>query len=133
MPVRRKWKSLMKEYYSLHYHYVSTPSGLLIKSKSTMIHIYLSRQLALDIFKTTHNPGLAFIKEYFIQKSSKRYLRMRNTLYIPKVKNTVREVKLLSFLGTEIWSSLPDDMKPSNNARQFKMLIDKWLCENKCA
>jgi len=57
------------------------------------------------------------MKEYFIPQPSDYDLRMRDTLYIPKVKSTRYRIKSLRFLGPKIWNSLPDDIKA---VRQYK-------------
>ena len=50
--------------------YSSTYNELLNKTKLTTVHIHPIRQLALKNFKTLHNLNPAFMKDYFIRKSS---------------------------------------------------------------
>ena len=79
--------------------YSSSYDELLQKTKFTTVHIHSTRQLALEVFKTLHKLNPAFMKNNFIPKPSDCHLRMRDALYIPKVKSTRYGIKSLGFLG----------------------------------
>ena len=113
--------------------YSSFFNEVLQKTKFTTVHIHSIRLLALEVFKTLQNLNPAFMKDYFIPKSSDYDPRMRDMLYIPKVKTTRYGIKSLRFLGPKIWNSLPNGIKLSNNVRQFKILIYNWFSNTQCA
>ncbi len=113
--------------------YASSYSNLLIKAESTTIHIHSIRLLALEIYKTLHNLNPAFMKDYFLPKSTSYNLRKNDILVVPKVKSTNYGIKSISFLGPKVWNSLPNEIKSSKNAYQFKILIKDWFFNNQCA
>ena len=106
---------------------------LLAKAESTTIHIHSIRLLALEIYKTLHNLNPAFMKDYFLPKPTSYNLRKNDILFVPKVKTTNYGINSVSFLGPKIWNSLPNEIKASRNANQFKILIKDWYFENQCA
>ena len=65
------------------------------------------------------------MKNYFLPKPTSYNLRRDDVLSIPKVKTTNHGIKSISFLGPKIWNSLPNEIKSSRNANQFKTLIKK--------
>ena len=69
------------------------------------------------------------LKDYFRPKSTSYDLRSNEVLFAPKVKTTNYGIRSISFLGPKIWNSLPDKIKLSKNANQFKILC---YFENKC-
>ena len=113
--------------------YTSSYKDLLVNAESTTVHIHSIRLLALAIYKTLHNLNPAFMKNYFLPKPTSYNLRRNDVLSIPKVKTTNYGIKSISFLGPKIWNSLPNEIKSSRNANQFKTLIKDWFFENKCA
>ena len=113
--------------------YTSSYDNLLIKAESTTIHIHSIRLLALEVYKTLHNLNPTFMKDYFLPKSTSYDLRRNDVLFVPKVKTTNYGIRSISFLGPKIWNSLPNEIKLSKNANQFKILIKDWYFENKCA
>ena len=110
--------------------YSSSYDELLQNTKFTTVPIHSIR---LEVFRTLHNPNPVFMKDYFIPKTSDYDLRIRDTLYIPKVKSARYGIKSLKFLVPKIWNSLSDDIMLSNNIRQFKTLICNWFLNNLCA
>ena len=112
--------------------YTSSYKDLLVNAESTTVHIHSIRLLALEIYKTLHNLNPAFMKNYFLPKPTSYNLRRNDVLSIPKVKTTNYGIKSISFLGPKIWNSLPNEIKSSRNANQFKTLIKDWFFENKC-
>ena len=113
--------------------YTSSYDNLLVKAESTTIHIHSIRLLAFEVYKTLHNLNPAFTKDYFLPKSTSYDLRRNDVLFVPKVKTTNYGIRSISFLGPKIWNSLPNQIKLSKNANQFKILIKDWYFENKCA
>ena len=87
-------------------NYTSSYSKLLVKAKSTTIHIHSIRLLALEVYKTLHNLNPAFMKDYFLPKPNSYNLRKMDTLSVPKVKTTSSGIKFISFFGPKIWNSL---------------------------
>ena len=107
--------------------YTSSYKDLLVNTESTTIHIHSIRLLAVEIYKTLHNLNLAFTKNYFLPKPTSYNLRRNDVLSIPKVKTTNYGIKSISFLGPKIWNSLPNEIKSSRNANQFKTLVKDWF------
>ena len=84
--------------------YTSSYNTLLVKAKSTTMHIRSIRLLALEIFKTFQNLNPAFMKDYFTPKSISYNFRQNDVLCVPKVKTTTYGIKFLRFLGPKIWT-----------------------------
>ena len=113
--------------------YTSSYKDLLVNAESTTIHIHFIRLLALEIYKTLNNLNPAFMKNYFLPNPLAINLRRNDVLSIPKVKTTNYRIKSIGFLGPKIWNSLPNEIKSSRNANQFKTLVkdwffQKWMC-----
>ena len=70
---------------------------------------------------------------YLVQKPTSYNLRRNDVLSIPKVKTTNYGIKSISFLGPKIWNSLPNEIKSSRKANQFKTLVKDWFFKNECA
>ena len=85
----------------------------------------------LEVYKTLHNLNPAFMKDYFLPKSTGYDLRRNDVLFIPKVKTTNYGIRSISYLSPKIWNSLQNELKLSKNANQFKILIKDWYFENK--
>ena len=113
--------------------YTLSYDNLLVKAESTTIHIHSIRLLALEVYKTLHNLNPAFMKDYFLPKSISYILQRNDFLLVPKMKTTNYGIRTISFLGQKVWNSLPNEIKLSKNANQFKILIKDWYFENKCA
>ena len=103
--------------------YTSSYSKLLVKAKSTTIHIHSIWLLALEVYKTLHNLNPAFMKDYFLPKPKSYNLRKMDTLSVPKDKTASYGIKSISFLSPKIWNTLSNEIKSSKNAIQLKVLI----------
>ena len=118
--------------------YTPSSNTLLVKTKSTTIHIRSIRLLTLEMFKTFQNLNPAFMKDYFTAKPISYNFRQNNVLCVPKVKTTTYGIKSLRFLVPKIWNSLPNEIRSSQSINQFKVLIkdlyftNHWTC-NACS
>ena len=81
--------------------YTSSYNTLLVKAKSTTIHIRSIRLLALEIFKTFPNLNPAFMKDYFTPKSISYNFRQNDALCCPKSKNYYSWYKISTFFGSK--------------------------------
>ena len=61
------------------------------------LHIHSSRLLALKLYKTLPYLNPAFMKDYFIRKSTSYDLRRNDVLFVPKVKTTNYSIRSTSF------------------------------------
>ena len=77
----------------------------------------------LKFTKLCTNLNPAFLKNYFLPKPTSYNLRRNDVLSIPKVKTSNYGIKSIRFLGPKIWNSLPNEIKSSRNANQFKTLV----------
>ena len=94
--------------------YTSSYKDLLVNAESTTIHIHSIRSLALEIYKTLHNLNPAFMKDYFLLKSTSYDLRRNGVLLVPKVNSTNYGIKSISFfLSPKIWNSLSNEIMMS--------------------
>ena len=56
---------------------------------------------ALKVYKTLHNLNPAFMKDYFLPKSTTYDLRRNDVLFVPKVKTTNYGIRAMSFFGSK--------------------------------
>ena len=103
--------------------YSSPYEELLANSIESTIHITSIRVIAFEVYKTPNNLNPIFMKDYLLQKTTSRNLRIHIPLLIPKVKTTNYGIKSLSFQGPKIWNPLPDEIKTAQNTKLLFLFL----------
>ena len=86
--------------------------------------------LMTEIFKTINNENPPFMKEIFVREESVYNLRCMFRLKVPRVSTTKNGLETISFRGSQIWNSLPKNLKELNSVTAFKRAIKGWNGEN---
>ena len=82
------------------------------------------------IFKTINNESPPFMKEIFVKGDPVYNLRCMFGLKVPGVLIAKNSLEKLSFRGSQIWNSLPNNLKELNSVAAFKCAIKGWNGEN---
>ena len=114
----------------IHDDFLSPYETLLLYDNSTTIHKRNLQFLMTEIFKTINNENPPFIKEIFVRENTVYNLRCMFRLKVPGVLITKNGLKTISFRGSQIWNSLPKNLKELNSVAAFKRAIKGWNGEN---
>ena len=90
------------------------------------LHIGRIKQIALEVFKSLQNISPIYIQELVSVKSSNYNFRYVNTLDVPRVNSTTYGKKSFRFEATQVWNSLPNEMRCTTDYNEFKRLIQAW-------
>ena len=118
-----------KRQFSLSFHSIQWKKRLSTKDSLQRSQHFTEHSRLAN--KNMHNLNPAFLKNYLLPKSTSHDLRRNDVLVVPKIKTTNYGIRSISFLGPKKWNSLPNEIKSSKNADQFKVLIKVWNFEKK--
>ena len=76
-----------------------------------------------EIFKTINNENPPLMKETFVKEDSVYNLRYMFRLKVPRVLTARNGLETPSFRGSQIWNSLPNNLKELKNVAAFKRAI----------
>ena len=114
----------------IHDDFSSPYETLLLYDNSTTINKRNLQFLMTEIFKTINNENPPFMKEIFVREDSVYNLRCMFRLKVPGVSTTKNGLETISFRGSQIWNSLPKNLKELNSVAAFKRAIKGWNGEN---
>ena len=114
----------------IHNDFLSLHETLLLKDNSTTIHEQNLHFLMTKIFKTINSENPHLTKEIFVREDSVYNLRSMFRLKGPRILTTKNGLETLSFRGSQIWNSLPNNLKDLNSVAAFKPAIKGWNGEN---
>ena len=112
--------------------YTSTFNELLHRVSECTIHQKNLQKLMLEVYNslTQQNPSFLWDMFLFHEKDNKYNLRSKNLLMLPPTKTTTYGNDSLSFRGSILWNSLPNDKKTATSVCSFKSCIKIWYGEN---
>ena len=114
----------------IHDDFSSPYETLLLYDNSTTIHKRNLQFLMTEIFKTINNENPPFMKEIFVREDSVYNLRCMFRLKVRRVLTTKNGLETISFRGSQIWNSLPKNLRELNSVAAFKRAIKGWNGEN---
>ena len=79
-----------------------------------------------EIFKTINKENPPFMKEIFGREDSVYNLRCMFRPKVPRALTAKNGLETLSFRGSQIWNSLPNNLKELNSVAAFKSAIKGW-------
>ena len=102
--------------------YVSDFNTLLAKDDSVTIHERNIQALTLEIYKTVNGLNPSFMSNIFELKCSTYPLRRKYLTY-PKPNTVSYGTDTFGFKGSNLWGSLPDDIRNAKDVKNFKQKI----------
>ena len=88
-------------------------------------------QKAILMFKISNNLAPQYLQDLFTHTTNIHQRALRSTsnnlLYIPKPKMELYR-NSLSYSGSKIWNSIPENIKQSDSVTLFKKRYLEWLC-----
>ena len=114
----------------IHDDFSSPYETLLLYDNSTTIHKRNLQFLMTKIFKTINNNSQPFMKEIFAREDWFYNLRCMFRLKVPRVLTTKNGLETISFRGSQIWNSLPKNLKEFNSVTALKRAIKGWNGKN---
>ena len=99
---------------------------LLEKSGSVSIHHNNIQLLAIEIFKSLNNLSPSIMTEIFKRKETQYDLRNGIKLQSTMPRTTNYGIESISYLASNIWSQIPNEIKNCKGLNKFKMFIKKW-------
>ena len=108
--------------------YSSTHHDLLKTANTEHLHVKRIKEMACEVFKIVNNIAPSFIQNLIIIKCSQYSLRKDNTAVVTKANTS--KYGLRSFVhdddGSQIWNSLPNEMRKTVHYGEFRRLIRNW-------
>lgn len=116
---------------TLHDDFSSSFQELLNLDNSVSVHHKNLQTLMTEIYKSTHHLNPQFMWDFFREKETPYNLRTNNLLKLPPTRTVSHGMNSLTFRGSIIWNTLPDNIKNITSLNAFKTQIKKWR-EIKC-
>ena len=109
---------------------IETPSAEMFTQLKWMKFLdRVQYQKAVMMYKIFHNLSPSYLQDLFHHTSEIHGRTLRSTtenlLYVPK-PNIEQFRNSLSYSGSKIWNSTPENIKQSDSVQQFKHLYVKW-------
>jgi len=118
---------------ALHFAYkdYQTDFGSLLEQRNLVsIHVKNLQLLMTEIYKTRSSLSPPFMKDNFAERNTGYDLRHGNDSQLPKVDTTTYGIEAISFLGSRLWSTLPNIIKQASTPSIFKSHIKCRKGEN---
>lgn len=106
--------------------YSSSYEFLLSKANMPTLHISRLRQLAIEVFKCLQNISPKYVQELIKVNSSYYSFRNNNTLEVPRVNTETYGKKSFRYEATQVWNSLPNELRTETDYGEFRRLIQTW-------
>ena len=106
--------------------YSSSYEFLLSKANMPTLHISRLRQLAIEVFKCLQNISPKYVQELITVNSSYYSFRNNNTLEVPRVNTETYGKKSFRYEATQVWNSLPNELRTETDYGEFRRLIQTW-------
>ena len=108
-------------------HKISDFNELLTKDGSVSIHHQNLQKFAVGMFDFSRGLSPEIVHELFQFRESILYeLRQRSQFQIPFVHLLFSGTESLKFLGSKIWTLVPNDMKMSESLEKSRNAIKQW-------
>ena len=103
--------------------FTSSFEELLQKANQCTIHRKSLQKLMVEVYNSLTQQNPSFLWDMFQEKINDYNLRSKNLLMLPQAKTTTYGNESLSFRGSILWNSLPNDIKTATSVCSFKKSI----------
>lgn len=102
----------------------SSYNELSLKDGSVFVYRRHIQNLAIGMFKVKNDLSLEIATDTFLQQTQNQYnLRIQNDFRAPLIRSVSHRSDSISFIGPNIWNSLPSDLKRLEFLNIFKKQI----------
>ena len=106
--------------------HVSSFEQLLYRDKSFSIHERNLQKLAIEMYKVKNNLSPSFMKSIFPDSDNTYNLRNNPSFKTKNIRTTYYGTETLMYRGPKTWDLVPNNIKQSNNLKEFKRKIKLW-------
>ena len=104
----------------------SSYETLLNKANMPTLHLTRIRTMAIETFKCIYKISPPYLHDLVTLKNSSYSFRYNNTVEVPNFKTDSYGRKSFSYEATQIWNSLPNDIRSAEDYKVFVRLIRTW-------
>ena len=115
----RALKFVYNDYFTDYIH-------LLQRANLPTLELSRIRTIAIEVFKAFNRLSPTFICDMFMIPTHAYNLRSANTLFQSHKRTTNGGLHSFSHVGTNIWNSLPNDLRTISDFKIFKRQIKNW-------
>lgn len=102
----------------------SSYNELSLKDGSVFVYRRNIQNLAIGMFKVKNDLSLEIVTDTFLLQTQNQYnLRIQNDFRAPLIRSVSHGSDSISFIGPNIWNSLPSDLKRLEFLNIFKKQI----------
>ena len=106
--------------------YEASYEDLLSRVNMTTLHLNRMKNIAIETYKCLNALSPEYIRDIVKYKSSNYNFRYENMAEIPTVRTTRYGKNSFRFESARVWNSLPNEMRKTENFKEFKRLIRTW-------
>ena len=96
------------------------------------LHRKHCESLLKEVFKTRHGLNPSYMKEVFHERGCHYHLRSGNSFVRPRTRTTKHGLQTASYIGVQLWDSLPENVRASTSLASFCASVSK-LDSLKCS
>ena len=108
----------------------STFNELLAKDSSFKIHDRNLQKLLIEIFKVKMKLAPEIMNEVFDFIECRYPLRNELRFKLRNIRTVRYGIETAAFVGSRIWTNMPNELKESTSLNEFKSKIKIWKLEN---
>ena len=110
--------------------FVSPYEEQIVNAKRSSLLVTRIKAMGIEMFKVNNRLSPTYINELFSQEFCTYTLRAKNTFYLPKFSTFGHGYHSFSYLGVKIWNAFTNDMRMCTDIKEFKVMLNNWLCNN---
>ena len=110
-------------------NYTSPVSDILRKFKLDFLHVTRIKYMASEVFKILNGMSPSILESLIERKEVFYNLRLDNLVGIPKVYTSTYGKRSFRFSASQVWNSLPNQLRLAENYESFRRLLRTWDTE----
>ena len=109
----------------------SSYANLLEKDNSVSLHHENIQALAIEMFKVKQKSCPEITSHIFMETTNNPYnLRGHLNFITPQVHSVFHGTESISYLGSKIWDTVPEEFKNKKSLNSFKETTKMWIPTN---